>query len=66
MTLKSLRKSKKLTQAQVAQALHCHQTEVSRWETGAITPSLPPLVRMARIYEVTLATLVKAILECES
>lgn len=51
--LKELRQQKKLTQANVANALGITQQSYARWENGKVTPSLEKLSQIAKFYGVT-------------
>lgn len=51
--LTDLRKRKNYTQKEVASFLHVSFQAVSRWENGAVLPSLDLLQELSRIYEVT-------------
>lgn len=46
--LKLLRKSKGLRQTDLAETLGCEINTISRYETGAITPSIEQLLRLAQ------------------
>jgi len=48
--LKQLRCQKGLTQAQLAQQLHVHQTAVSQWECGRTFPNRETIVKLAALY----------------
>lgn len=52
--IKELREAKGLTQEHVAQQLGVTQGTVANWETGARTPTLANLVRVADILGVSL------------
>ncbi|MFD1363071.1 helix-turn-helix transcriptional regulator [Lentibacillus salinarum] len=45
------RKSKKLTQEQLANRLECKKTTISNWENGYSTPKLSVAFRIANILE---------------
>ncbi len=51
--LKSLRKSKGYTQANLAEMLNVSNKSVSKWETGSGLPEMQTLLELAKIYEVT-------------
>ena len=48
--IKALRKSKKLTQELLAEALHVSAQAVSKWETGASSPDVEMLPRLAAYF----------------
>ena len=48
--LKKLRKQNGLTQAQLAQELHVHQTAVSQWECGRTSPDRETIIKLAAFY----------------
>ena len=52
--LTALRKSKQLSQAQVAEALDVSRQAISNWETGAVLPSTDNLIALSRLYQVPL------------
>ncbi len=52
--LKNLRKGRKMTQQNLAKALHISQTSVSKYETGGAFPDLETLVKMADFFGVSL------------
>ncbi|HEM6083648.1 TPA: helix-turn-helix transcriptional regulator [Streptococcus suis] len=51
--LKNLREDKDLTQAQVAEYLHCSQSAYSRIESGKQDVPTSFLKQLARLYKVT-------------
>lgn len=51
--LKTLRKSKNMTQTQLAARMHVAKSVVSYYELGERSPSPDVLVRMSRIFHVT-------------
>ena len=53
MRLKELRKSKKLTQLQLAMALNMNQNSISRYETGAHEADYATLVLFADYFHVS-------------
>ncbi len=57
--LTSLRKSKGLTQQEVAQALYVTQKTVSRWENGNGIPDINILVDVAQFYDISVDELLK-------
>ena len=52
--LTALRKSKQLSQIQVAEALTVSRQAISNWETGAVLPSTDNLIALSRLYQVPL------------
>ena len=52
--LKNLRKSKKITQEQLAEKLDISRSKVSSWETNARDMSITEAIKLANIYEVSL------------
>lgn len=48
----NLRKSRNLTQAQLAETLHMTSAAVSKWETGTAVPDLDTLVALADYFRV--------------
>ena len=51
--LKKLRKQRKLTQRELADALHISQTSVSKYERGESEPDLAIVIEMADYFGVT-------------
>lgn len=51
--LRSLRKKKKLTQEALAEFMNVSPQAVSKWETGASSPDIDMLPRLAAFYETT-------------
>ena len=48
--IKQLRNQKGLTQAQLAQQLHVHQTAVSQWECGRTFPDRETIIKLAAFF----------------
>jgi transcriptional regulator with XRE-family HTH domain len=57
--LKIIRKQAKIKQKVVAELLGVTAATVRNWETGFSMPKLNQLVQMAKIYNVSIATLVE-------
>lgn len=57
-SLKKLRKSAKLTQEQVAEALNVSRQTVAKWESGDALPDIDNCIALAKLYKVTLDDLV--------
>lgn len=53
-----LRKSKKLTQQQLAQKLYVDRTTVSKWELGQNTISVEMLLQIAYVFDVSINELI--------
>ena len=53
ITLKNLRTSKQLTQAQLAQRLGLTKSDISAYETGLRMPSYDILIAIAKIFNVS-------------
>ena len=51
--LKKLRKQNKITQRDLAAALHISQTSVSKYERGESEPDLEMVIKMADFFGVT-------------
>lgn len=51
-SIKDLRKEKKLTQDQLAEALHVTRQAVSNWENGKTEPDVETLSQLAEFFEV--------------
>ena len=50
---KQLRKEKGLTQIELASMVNVQQTTVSKWEVGRATPDYTTLLKLAKIYNVS-------------
>jgi transcriptional regulator with XRE-family HTH domain len=55
--LSRLRRSRKWTQARVADALGVDRGTISRWERGVILPSVDRLGQLSRLFEIPFADL---------
>lgn len=55
----TLRKSKELTQEQLAEQLNVSRQSVSKWETGQVIPEVEKLVELSRAFDVTIDYLLK-------
>ena len=51
--LQQLRKSKGLTQEELAQAIYVSRTAVSKWESGRGYPNIDSLKELAKFFSVT-------------
>lgn len=51
--LKKARKTKKLTQAKLAKALHITKSAVSKYETGQLDPNCKTIIELCKILEVS-------------
>jgi len=56
--LKALRKSKNLTQEQLAEKLNVSARTISRWETGSNMPDISMLVEIAEFYDVSIPEII--------
>jgi len=57
-TLKHLRKSRGLTQTQLAERLNLSQSQIKNWETDRFQPDLETLISIASFFNVSLDVLV--------
>ncbi|PFW60806.1 helix-turn-helix domain-containing protein [Bacillus sp. AFS075034] len=57
-TLKHLRKSRDLTQQQLADKLNLSQSQIKNWETDRFQPDIETLVSIASFFNVSLDVLV--------
>ena len=55
----TLRKSKDLTQEQLAEQLNVSRQSISKWETGQVIPEVEKLVELSRTFHVTVDYLLK-------
>ena len=51
--LRELRARRNLTQDEVAKAVGCHESAVSRWESGSRLPPCTDILALARLYRVS-------------
>lgn len=58
MKLKEIRKSRKITQQEVAEKLNCDVTTYARYENGDRNPPLDILLSLSELFDVTLDHLV--------
>lgn len=56
--LRIIRKQNWLKQSEVAAKIGVTQKDISRWETGAVTPSVESLKKLAAVYGVTVDELI--------
>ena len=56
--LLELRKSRGLTQEELAEALYVSRTAISKWESGRGYPSIDPLKEISRFFSVTIDELI--------
>ena len=56
--IKKLRKSKSMTQDQLAEWLHVTHQAISSWETGKTQPDIETLKQMAEVFDVTIEELI--------
>lgn len=61
MDMKTLRKRKKMSQADLAAAVGVKQSTVAMWECGRNTPRVSMLSRIAHVLDITVGDLVQAI-----
>ena len=57
--LKTLRKKNRITQKELAEALHISQTSVSKYERGESEPDLEMVIKMADFFGVTIDEFVR-------
>lgn len=55
----TLRKSRNLTQEQLAEKLNVSRQSVSKWESGQVIPDVEKIVEVSKIFDVTLDYLLK-------
>lgn len=60
MTLKEMRKEKKLKQWELAERLDVERSVISKWENGGFLPSIENLIKLADVYNCTIDELVKS------
>lgn len=54
MRLEELRKKRGMTQHELATLTGVQQNTISQWESGKRNPSIPRLIRLAKIFDCTL------------
>lgn len=54
MRLEEIRKKRGVTQHELANLMGVRQNTISQWESGKRNPSIPRLVRLAKIFDCTL------------
>ena len=59
--LKTLRKKNRITQHELANALHISQTSVSKYERGESEPDLEMVIKMADYFGVTVDEFIRGI-----
>ena len=57
--LKTLRKKTRITQKELAEALHISQTSVSKYERGESEPDLEMIIKMSDFFGVTIDEFVR-------
>ena len=57
--ISELRKAKKLTQKDLADKLYVSDKTVSKWERGVSMPSIPLLMPLANLFDITVTELLK-------
>lgn len=55
----ALRRSRELTQEQLAEQLNVSRQSVSKWETGQVIPEAGKLIELSRVFDVTVDYLLK-------
>lgn len=59
--LQELRKSRGLTQEELAEALFVSRTAISKWESGTSEPNTSNLMALARLYGIPAEDLLKGV-----
>lgn len=59
LKLKEARQKRGLKQSELGDLINMHQTRISEYENGRVTPPLDKLVELAQILDVTLDELVE-------
>ena len=57
--LQELRKSRNLTQEELAEELYVSRTAISKWESGKSLPDIVSIIRMSELYDLSLDELLK-------
>ncbi len=61
MTLREMREARGLSRTKVANALHCSNNMVYRWERGEQVPGLAYGYKLAQLYGVSLETIASSV-----
>lgn len=56
--LKQLRRSRNMSQSELAERLSVSQQTVAKWESGQVFPKLPMLTRLSQIFGISVDSLV--------
>lgn len=56
----TLRKSKELTQEQLAEQLNVSRQSISKWENGQVIPDIEKIIELSRVFDVTTDYLLKS------
>jgi len=57
INLRTLRRARKLTQSQVADAIDVDRVTVARWETGERKPSVDAMTKLAEFFNTSIEAL---------
>ena len=49
----ALRKSRELTQEQLAEQLNVSRQSISKWESGQVIPEVEKIVELSKVFDVT-------------
>lgn len=55
----TLRKSRELTQEQLAEQLNVSRQSISKWESGQVIPEVEKIVELSKVFDVTVDYLLK-------
>ena len=55
----ALRKSRELTQEQLAEQLNVSRQSISKWESGQVIPEVEKIVELSKAFDVTVDYLLK-------
>jgi transcriptional regulator with XRE-family HTH domain len=66
IALTEARKKRGFTQHEVAEKIHTHRVSVSRWESGAVTPSLEAIIAVAWALKTTVGGILRRARQIET
>lgn len=63
LRLKAARKNSHMTQAEAAESINRHDSQIRAWEGGRIVPSLESLEKLAKAYGTTVYSLIEGVFD---
>lgn len=62
----TLRKSRELTQEQLAEQLNVSRQSISKWESGQVIPEVEKIVELSKVFDVTVDYLLNCLKQVKS